>query len=91
MSERATTTPSRDFFSRPRSWARAASFQTAGSSRARATSFSFDCLPSKSKIPPQILLACVQVRKAVGEAVQAFGFHGDARLPKRKLYRLHGA
>jgi hypothetical protein len=78
MSRSVTTTPSRDFFSRPRAWARSASFQTLGSSLARVTSSSFSALASKSKIPPQFGLALGDVGEQIGEAVDAFGFHGGS-------------
>jgi hypothetical protein len=35
-------------------------------------------LASKSKIPPQFGLAPGKVGEVVGEAVDAFGFHGES-------------
>jgi hypothetical protein len=40
------------------------------------TSSSFSALASKSKIPPQFGLALGEVVEAIGDAVDAFGFHG---------------
>jgi hypothetical protein len=83
MSLSVTTTSSRDFFSLPRDWARWASSQTLGSSSSRESSSSFDALASKSKIPPQIGLALLQVGETVGDGVEAFGFHGGFFRAKR--------
>jgi hypothetical protein len=57
-----------------------ASFQTPGSSSALVTSASFDCLASKSKIPPQLDRPRLQVGEMVGDGVKAFWFHdGSAK------------
>jgi hypothetical protein len=83
ISCRVRTTPSRDFFSLPRPWARWASSQTLGSSSSRESSSSFDALASKSKIPPQVGFARFEVGEAVGDGVEAFGFHGEFFRAKR--------
>jgi hypothetical protein len=70
------TTPSRSFFSRPRSCARLASFQTSGASSARSISIRRVCLTSKSKIPPEFDHATAKVGDQGVEGIQAFGFHG---------------
>jgi len=74
-SVRLSTTPSRDFFSRPSSCARLASLQTSGSSSCLPTSISRACLVSKSKIPPHFPGALAEVDEMVGEGVEFFGFH----------------
>jgi hypothetical protein len=73
---RLPTVLSRAFFSRPRSWARLGSFQSVGSSSAALTSVRRPNLASKSKIPPQVFAAGLQVRKLGFEGVEKFGFHG---------------
>ena len=68
------------FFSRPSSWARLGSDQTSGFSSSLATSARRACLPSKSKIPPQLLRPRVQAGERRGDLIDAFGFHdGFAR------------
>jgi len=85
---RELTTDSSCFFSRPSSWARLASFQTPGSSSARATSISRACFASKSKIPPQLERPAAQVVERVFDGVEAFGFHeGGLFLAGCELYR----
>src|SRR5712691_6171817 len=78
--ERTRTVFSSCFFSRPSSWARLGSDQTSGFSSSRATSARRACLPSKSKIPPQLLRPRVQAGERRGDLIDAFGFHdGFAR------------
>jgi hypothetical protein len=83
ISCRVRTMSSRDFFSLPSAWARWASSQTFGSSSSREISSSFDARPSKSKIPPQVGLALLEVGETVGDGVEAFGFHGELFRAKR--------
>jgi hypothetical protein len=73
---RPPTVASRDFFSLPSSCARFWSLQTLGSASACSTSFSLFCLPSRSKIPPQLGGPGVQVLEQGVDLVEAFGFHG---------------
>jgi hypothetical protein len=40
------------------------------------TSSSFSALASKSKIPPEFGFAATEVGEVVGDAVEAFCFHG---------------
>ena len=69
------TTDSSFLRSRPRSWARLASFQIAGSSASRTTSFRRLRLPSKSKIPPQFSGPGIEVVELIGDGVELFCFH----------------
>src|SRR5262245_3753224 len=78
---RSVRTPTRlssCFFSRPSSWARFPSDQTSGFSSSLLTSARRACLPSKSKIPPQLRRPLVEARERGGQLVDAFGFHGRA-------------
>jgi hypothetical protein len=80
--------PSRLALSRPSSWARAASFQTPGSSRILLTSARRVFFASKSKIPPEFGRAAGQVREGVFDGVELVGFHCGRRLSSnRELYR----
>src|SRR5258708_3492381 len=72
---RTRTVFSSCFFSRPSSWARLGSDQTSGASSSLATSARRACLPSKSKIPPQLLRPRVQAGERRGDLIDAFGFH----------------
>jgi hypothetical protein len=69
------TVPSSAFFSLPSSWARFWSFQTAGSASACSTSLRRFCLPSRSKIPPQLGGPRDEVLEQSVDLVEAFGFH----------------
>src|SRR5206468_8443963 len=69
------TVASTDFFSLPRSWARFGSLQTLGSVSSVSTSARRFCLPSKSKIPPQLGRPRSEVREHRGDLIDAFGFH----------------
>ena len=80
---------SRDFRSRPSSWARLLSLHTAGSSERRVTSVRRRCLASKSKIPPQLSGAALDVREPPGDGVDLFRFHGLS--PKLRDYIAHRA
>jgi len=75
MPVRVSTVDSRDFFSRPSSWARFWSFQMPGSASSFSTSAWRFCLPSRSKIPPQLFRPFLQAGERGGELVEAFGFH----------------
>jgi hypothetical protein len=46
-----------------------------GSSSSLATSSKRDAFTSKSKIPPQIGGAMLQIGELVGDLIEAFGFH----------------
>jgi hypothetical protein len=83
MPVRVPTVPSSDFFSRPSSWARFGSFQMPGSANSFSTSARRFCLPSRSKIPPQLLRPLLQVGERGGELVEAFGFHGGLNYTAR--------
>jgi len=72
----APTVASSDFFALPSSWARFWSFQTAGSASDCSTSFRRFCLPSRSKIPPQLGGPGGQVLEQGVDLIDAFGFHG---------------
>src|SRR5712692_1666236 len=63
------------FFSRPSSWARLGSDQMSGFSSSLATAARRACLPSKSKIPPQLLRPRIQAGERRGDLIDAFGFH----------------
>jgi len=76
----APTVESSAFFSRPSSCARFWSLQTPGSARSCSTTESLLCLPSRSKIPPQLVGPLLEVGEAGGELVDAFGFHVRFRL-----------
>src|SRR5206468_1898189 len=69
------TVASTDFFSLPRSCARLGSLQTLGSVRSVSTSVRRFCLPSKSKIPPQLRRPLIQVRERRRDLIDSFGFH----------------
>jgi hypothetical protein len=71
----AATVESSAFFSRPRSCARFWSLQTPGSARSCSTAESLLCLPSRSKIPPQLVGPFLEVGERRGDLVDAFGFH----------------
>src|SRR5688572_30792107 len=75
MVARDLTVPSKDFFSRPSSWARLESLHTLGSARSPSSSARRFFFPSKSKIPPQLRRPRLQVGEARGDLVDAFGFH----------------
>src|SRR3954470_4927645 len=77
MESRAPTEDSRDFFSRPSSWARFWSLHTLGSASSLSTAESRLCLDSRSKIPPQLGRALLEVGERGGDLVDAFRFHGD--------------
>jgi hypothetical protein len=47
-----------------------------GSSISRFSSASFSDFVSKSKIPPQLIAATLEVGDVVGDGVDAFCFHG---------------
>src|SRR5229473_452971 len=83
---RTRTVFSSCFFSRPSSWARLGSDQTSGASSSLATSVRRACLPSKSKIPPQLLRPRVQAGERRGDLIDAFGFHDGFR-SKNAHYR----
>ena len=67
----------------PSSWARLASVHRAGSSESRITSSRRLRLASKSKIPPQLGGALIQVVQRVFHGVDAFCFH-DLVAPTRR-------
>ena len=69
---------SRAFFSRPISCARLGSFQSAGSSSAESSSIRRADLVSKSKIPPQVFAADLQVGELGCEGIELFGFHDES-------------
>jgi hypothetical protein len=69
------TVASSAFFSLPSSWARFGSVQTAGSASACSTAVSRFCLPSRSKIPPQLGGPGGEVLEQGVDLVEAFGFH----------------
>jgi hypothetical protein len=69
------TMASRVFFSLPSSWARFWFSQSFGSSSSRFSASRRACFASKSKIPPQLGRAGLQVGERGGELVEAFGFH----------------
>jgi len=69
------TVAATDFFSLPRSWARFGSLQTLGSVSSVSTSARRFCLPSKSKIPPQLGRPRSEVGERRGDLIDAFGFH----------------
>src|SRR4029079_12255583 len=71
------TTVSSDLRSRPSSWARWLSLQNAGSSASLISSSRRARLVSKSKIPPQLGGALLQILELFGDGVDAFGFHGE--------------
>jgi hypothetical protein len=75
MAVRLPTVESRDFFSLPSSCARFWSLQTLGSASACSTSLRRRCLPSRSKIPPQLGGPGGQVLEQGVDLVEAFGFH----------------
>ena len=75
---RVRTTYSSVLRSRPRSWARFASFQSSVSSACLATSFRRACLPSKSKIPPELCGSVGEIQKLIVDGVECFRFHGQA-------------
>jgi len=86
MPARVPTVDSRDFFSRPSSWARFWSFQMPGSANSFSTSARRFCLPARSKIPPQLFRPLLQAGERRGELVEAFGFHrvADYTFPVRR-------
>src|SRR3954467_9213997 len=63
------------FLSRP-VW----SLQTPGSANSCSTAESLLCLPSRSKIPPQLVGPFLEVGERRGNLVDAFGFHVRFRL-----------
>jgi hypothetical protein len=69
------TVASSAFFSLPSSCARFWSFQTAGSASACSTALRRFCLPSRSKIPPQLGGPGGEVLELSVDLVEAFGFH----------------
>src|SRR3954467_7560980 len=71
----AATVESSAFFSRPSSCARFWSLQTPGSAKSCSTAESLRCLPSRSKIPPQLVGPFLQVGERRGDLVDAFCFH----------------
>jgi hypothetical protein len=90
MPVRDSTIASSDFFSLPKSCARLGSSQTLGSSSSALTCSSFSDFRSKSKIPPKIYLAQVEILQQGGEGVETFGFHGFlASCKSARLYRTH--
>ena len=80
------TTPSSALRSLPSSCARLGSSQIFGFSSSRVTSVRRTAFTSKSKIPPELGRALLQVRERGGDLVDAFGFHGETILRgNRKL------
>ena len=75
MALRPPTVASRAFFSLPSSCARFGSLHTLGSASACSTSLSLFCLPSRSKIPPQLGGPRGEVLEQGVDLVEAFGFH----------------
>ena len=71
------TTPSSSFFSRPSSCARSGLSQTFGSSSSRSTDARRSAFTSKSKIPPKLARAILEIGERIGEGIDVFGFHGD--------------
>src|SRR6187431_532232 len=71
-----STTVSSCFFSRPSSWAFLGSFQTAGSSSDALTVLRRSDLASKSKIPPEVRGAALEVSERGADEVGAFCVHG---------------
>src|SRR5438445_11880110 len=69
------TVVSRDFFSLPRSCARLGPLQTLGSVRSVSTSVRRFCLPSQSKIPPQLRRPLAQVRERRRDLIASFDLH----------------
>ncbi len=69
------TVESRDFFSLPSCCARCWLLHTAASPSSVSTSLRRLRLPSKSKIPPQLLGPLVQVGEREVDLVEAFGVH----------------
>jgi hypothetical protein len=49
------------------------------------SSSSFSALASKSKIPPQFGLAAGEIGEAIGDAVEAFCFHGEFQVKFAEL------
>ena len=81
------TVDSSAFFSLPSSCARFWSFQTAGSASDCSTSLRRFCLPSRSKIPPQLGGPGGQVLEQGVDLIDAFGFHGPNCTGGREIDR----